>query len=238
MSGEVFHFHIDESVSSEFGIVATEYVLVFSCRGQNAVSVEGFERVEVEYEKQIVAQECEYLVSVVFTEFDDRGSFEFFLLAYDVNHGFVEGSEVLIFQIVSVYEVPLPTSVFIGPAVSLTRKIDPFGVAEFISHKVEVAAVDGREGYQPYHFMQGHASIYDQIGVSLAHVPIHDIVDEPEDNGFVADQCLVVALGIIDGLFIGTPIGQFPKYGRGFPVLVFFLLMVFIQKSGIPIAIR
>ena len=83
MSGEVFHFHIDESVSSEFGIVATEYMLVFSCRGQNAVSVEGFERVEVEYEKQIVAQECEYLVSVVFTEFNDRGSFKFFLLAYD-----------------------------------------------------------------------------------------------------------------------------------------------------------
>ena len=77
MSGEVFHFHIDESVSSEFGIVATEYMLVFSCRGQNAVSVEGFERVEIEYEKQIVAQECEYLVSVVFTEFNDRGSFKF-----------------------------------------------------------------------------------------------------------------------------------------------------------------
>lgn len=141
-----------------------------------------------------------------------------------MNHGFVEGSEVLIFQIISIYEVPLPTGVFIGPAVSLTRKIDPFGVAEFISHEVEVTAVDSREGYQPYHFMQGHASIYDQIGISFAHVPVHDVVDEPEDNGFIADQCLVVALGIIDGLFIGTPIGQFPKYGRGFPVLVFFSL--------------
>ena len=76
--------------------------------------------------------------------------------------------------------------------------------------------------------MQGHASIYDQIGISLAHVPIHDVVDEPEDNGFIADQCLVVALGIIDGLFIGTPIGQFPKYGRGFP-------LNFAANPGIPL---
>ena len=71
---------------------------------------------------------------------------------------------------------------------------------------------------------QGHAPVYDKVGVALAHVPVHHVVDEAEYDGLVAHESLVVALGIVDGLFVGPPVGQFPEYGGRFPVLVLLLL--------------
>ena len=223
-SGKVGDTLVDESIAAELGVVAAHEGRVFAGRGQNAVAVERLAGVEVEDKEQVVAHEGEHLVSVVLAQFDDGSLFEFFLLTHQMNHRLVEGTEVLVFQVVAVHEVPLAAGILVGPAVTLAGKVDPFGVTELVAHEVEVAAVDGREGDEPYHLVQSHAAVYDKVGIVLAHVPVHHVVDEAEDDGLVAHQCLVVTLGIVDGLLVGPPVGQFPEDGRRFPVLVLLLL--------------
>ena len=86
----------------------------------------------------------------------------------------------------------MATGVVMGPVVTFARKVDPFGVSEFIAHKVEVAVVGGGEGDEACHFMKGDAAIDDEITGTGMHVEIHLFVDEFENEGFSADESLVV----------------------------------------------
>ena len=79
-----------------------------------------------------------------------------------------------------------------GPVVTFTRKVDPFGVSEFFAHKVEVAVVGGGEGDDACHFMEGDAAVDDEITGTGMHVEIHLFFDEFENEGFSADESLVV----------------------------------------------
>ncbi len=113
----------------------------------------------------------------------------------------------------------------IGPVVPLAWEVDPFWVTELVSHEIEVAAVDGCCRHQADHLVQGDATVHG-IGAAhqLRHEPVHIGIDQAEDDGLVSHQCLVVTLGIGDGLLIGTPVGGLPPDGRGVPLLIFLLL--------------
>ncbi len=130
------------------------------------------------------------------------------------DHGLVEIAQIVIFQIGIICQMPLSACIFIGPVVPFTGKIDPFGMTELVTHEIEIAAIDGGGRHQTDHLMQGDATVYTERAAGpLRHVPVHIGIDQPEDDGLVAHQCLVVALGIGDGLFIGAPVGNLPPDG-------------------------
>ncbi len=97
-------------------------------------------------------------------------------------------------------------------------------MAQLVAHEVEVAAVDGGEGHEAYHLVEGHAAGHVGVVVAHHHVPVHFRVDKAENHGLVAHERLVVALDIRDGLFVGAAVGELPEYRCGMPVLVLFLL--------------
>ena len=149
-----------------------------------------------------------------------------------MDYGLVESSEVLVFEVFPVYEVPLATGIFVGPAVALTGEVDPFGVPEFVTHEIEVSAVDGREGYQSNHLVERHTAVYCHVGIAFAHVPVHYVVDQTENDSLVAHQCLVVTFGVVDGFFVGATVGEFPKYGGRVSILLFLLFYGLYSKNG------
>ena len=51
-------------------------------------------------------------------------------------------------------------------------------------------------------------------------MPIHVGIDETEDDGFVANQGLVVTFRVRNVAFVGTAVGEFPENGGRFPVFV------------------
>ena len=55
-------------------------------------------------------------------------------------------------------------------------------------------------------------------------MPVHVGIDESEDDGLVAHQCLVVALAVGNGLLVGTTVLHLPENARWLPVLVALLL--------------
>ena len=58
------------------------------------------------------------------------------------------------------------------------------------------------------------------VFVSLAEMPIHVGIDETEDDGFVANQGLVVTFRVRNVAFVCTAVGEFPENGGRFPVFV------------------
>jgi len=97
-------------------------------------------------------------------------------------------------------------------------------MSELVAHKVEVSAVDGRGGHQTDHLMERHTAFNNSVVVVLLHVPVHVRIYQPEDDGLISHQCLIVAFGVTDCLFVGTAVGRFPPDGRGMPVFIFLFL--------------
>ena len=97
-------------------------------------------------------------------------------------------------------------------------------MAKLVAHEVEVATVDGRCREQAYHLVQCDTAVGHVVLVALLEVPVHIGIHEAEDDGLVAHECLVMALGIRDGLLVLTAVGHLPEHAGGLPVLVGLLL--------------
>ena len=120
--------------------------------------------------------------------------------------------------------MPLAAGIFIAPAVALAREVDPLRMAELVAHEVQVAAVDRGRRREADHLVQGDAARDGAALVVLAEMPVHVRVDEAENDRLVADECLIVALAVRDGLFAGAAVRELPPDTGRMPVLIFFLL--------------
>ena len=232
MLGEVVNGAVDVAVATVLCAVAVHHRLVFAFGSQDTVVGERLEWVEVEHKHQIATHEGEHLVVVLIPQLSDWQFLEAVLAAQQVYHIGVPVVEELVLQVFAVHQIPLATSIFVAPAVALAWEVDPFGVSPFVAHEVEVAAVDGRGCCQANHLVKRHTAINHSVVVVNHHVPIHFLVDEAENDGLVAHQSLVVALGVTDGFLVGTSVGEFPENGTGLPILVLLLLDGLDPKVG------
>ena len=137
-----------------------------------------------------------------------------------MNHCFVKVTQVVITQFFIVYQIPLAASVFIRPSVTFTREVDPFRMTEFISHKVQITAVDSRSCEQTNHFVQCYTALYDSIFITFLEVPVHIRINQTENDSLVAYQSLVVTFAVRDCFFVFTAIGYFPEQARRLPVFI------------------
>ena len=105
-------------------------------------------------------------------------------------------------------------------------------MAEFVAHEVEVAAARCEERHQPYHFVQCHAAVHGHAVAAGLHRVVHGGVHQSEDDGLVAHQRLVVAFGVVDGLFFGAVLGQFVVDFANGPFFVGLFLYQFYPVVG------
>ena len=147
-------------------------------------------------------------------------------------HSFVEAVEVREEIVGVIDETPLASCVLITPSVALTREIDPLGMSELIAHEVEVSAIDGRSRDETDHLMQRYTAVGHIGRMAMFEMPVHVGVHEPEDDGLVPDERLVMALGIGDGLLVLSAVGHLKEDVSGFPVLVLDLLDILDPEIG------
>ena len=84
-------------------------------------------------------------------------------------------------------------------------------MTEFVTHKVQITAIDGRSSQQSDHLVKGNTAVNDIIFISLLEVPVHVGVNQTEDNGFVSHKCLIMAFAVGNSLFILAAVGYFPE---------------------------
>ena len=61
----------------------------------------------------------------------------------------VEPRQQVVFKIDVIHQVPLPAGIMIGPVVARSRKIDPFGVTEFVAHEIKITCIGSGHCDQP-----------------------------------------------------------------------------------------
>ena len=204
-------------------VVARQHNFIFAFRSQKTIAFIRLERCPVKHKHQVATAKCQHLVAVAVPQTDHRQCLKIFYTFHKVYHGIVKSQKLAITQIFPVNKFPLATCIFIAPAITLARKINPFRMSELVAHKVKVSAVNGGKGYKPYHFVHGYTTVHSGIVVALHHVPVHLIVNQAENYGFVSHKRLVVAFNIADSFFVSTPVCKFPENRRWMPVLVFIL---------------
>ena len=80
--------------------------------------------------------------------------------------------------------------------------------------------------------MEGDATVNDQRGAGHhGHVVVHLLVHQPEGDGLVAHQCLVVALRVGDAGLRPAPVGQRVGDVAHVPVLILGGLQQLRQKK-------
>ena len=120
----------------------------------------------------------------------------------------------------------------VAPAVALAREVDPLGMPELVAHEVEVGLTARGDGHQADHLVQGHAAVDDDVLRSAVHVEIHLLVHQPEGDGLVADERLVVRLGVGYGLDFGQAVGHHRPHLPDVPLLVGHLLQLLDPEVG------
>ena len=83
-------------------------------------------------------------------------------------------------------------------------------MSKLISHEIKITAIDCRRSGKPDHFVQGDSAIDSAGLVTFLEMPVHVSVYQPENDGLVSDQSLIVAFTIADSLFITAPVGCLP----------------------------
>ena len=122
-------------------------------------------------------------------------------------------------------QAPLTPGVVMAPAVALPGKIDPLGMAEFVAHEGHITASAQAEGKKPNQLMQGHPPVRQGTGGENPHLVVHGGIHEPEDDGFISHQGLIMALGVGDGAFMGPAVGQ----GFPYPLHMPFFIPLFLD---------
>ena len=136
------------------------------------------------------------------------------------DHGFFKFIEIGIFQIGVVCQTPLPAAIVVAPAVALPGEVNPLGVAEFIAHKGQIPLTAQAHGQQTDQLVQGHAPVDDHTLALTVHRPVHLFVAQPEHNGLVPHQRLVMGFAVADYLFFGAASGQFIPDFAHVPVVI------------------
>ena len=114
------------------------------------------------------------------------------MVADEGEHGLFEVLEAAILEVGVIGEVPLAAGVFVGPVVAFAGEVYPLGMAELVADEVEPSFATGDHGEEANHFVKGDAAVDDGAFVRLFHLPIHLFVHEPEGEGLVAHEALVV----------------------------------------------
>ena len=110
----------------------------------------------------------------------------------------------------------------VRPTVALAGEIKPFWVTKFIAHEGEVAFASKAKCEQADEFMECHTSVYGWVVIVLTHVPVHVLIHEPECEGFIADECLIMAFCVGDVRFSVASVDEGAPDFMEVPVFVSF----------------
>ena len=205
------HLVIVQTIATKRLVVGIEYHTIGTGRYQEAIVGKRAGWREVEDEEQVASHISEYLIAIIVPDFNNWCLVKVLFTLNCLEHLLVEVAEIVIAEILVIYQIPLSASILVAPSVTLAREINPLWMTELITHEVQVAAIDGRSCSQTDHLVQGNASVNHIVLITLLEVPVHISIYQAEDDGLVAYQCLVMTLAVRDGLLVGTAVLDFPR---------------------------
>lgn len=202
------------------GPVAVEDQPVLSRSGRHRIVDMGPGGMKIKNKDHAGPLKSDDLVLVMLLEQPGPGAFQNPISLDQFDHVPVELAQKPVFQILGIGQAPLPARVPVRPVVSRPWKIDPFGMSELVSHEIQIPAARGRQGDETDQLVQGDAPVNAQAFMAYMHVFVDIRSDQPEDQGLIADQGLIVRFGVADGLLLRAPVVQLVPQSAHGPVFV------------------
>mmetsp|Transcript_78471 Transcript_78471/g.202067 ORF Transcript_78471/g.202067 Transcript_78471/m.202067 type:complete len:423 (-) Transcript_78471:401-1669(-) len=193
----------------------------------DGIVLEALAGVEVEDKQEIAPLERDDFVTLVLDDYVLVLRAEPLEAVLAGHHQLVEGLEVLVAQVVRVRQVPAAAAEVVAPVVLGAREVDPLGVAELVAHEVEVALATKAQHQEAQHLVQRQTAVDAHGGrgrLDQAHACVHLRVHQPEGDGLVADDGLVVRLNVADHLLLIPPVRERVDDVPHVPALVRLLL--------------
>ena len=109
----------------------------------------------------------------------------------------------------------------VAEVITFAREVDPLGVTELITHKVEIALTSQTLCEQANHFVKSHTSCH--LGVhllALSQAGVDIGVEEPHGDCLIAYDSLVMRFGIADALLFPAPISHAMRQVAHIPHLI------------------
>ena len=97
-------------------------------------------------------------------------------------------------------------------------------MTEFVTHKIEVGLPSQRDRKEADHLMQRHTPINNQVFSRPIHIRIHLLVHQPEGNGFISHQSLIMRLAVSYRLNRPQSIDHHVPHLPDVPLLIGYLL--------------
>ena len=177
-------------------------------------------RVEVEHEDQVTPLEHDELVHLILAGDVSVGRVHKTKGLVQVHQGPVIRVHELVLERVRVRQIPPPAALIVGAPVTrdeLPRggvvgvvpwEVNPLRVPKLVAHEVQIAlpAQGRRNGAD--HLVQGNTPVHDIVLRVDLHPVVHLSIHEPERNGLVSHQGLVVRLCVTNAGLAVPPIGQ------------------------------
>mmetsp|Transcript_108129 Transcript_108129/g.271993 ORF Transcript_108129/g.271993 Transcript_108129/m.271993 type:complete len:307 (-) Transcript_108129:1111-2031(-) len=138
-------------------------------------------------------------------------------------HELVKRLEELVTQEVVLRQVPAPTAMMVTPSILWTREVNPLGVAELVSHEVQVAFASEAQNQEADHLVQSEASVDAQGRLRTreeAHAGVHLCVHQPERQGLVAHNGLVVGFCVGHNFLLPPAVRQSVRDVAHIPAIV------------------
>mmetsp|Transcript_15557 Transcript_15557/g.33794 ORF Transcript_15557/g.33794 Transcript_15557/m.33794 type:complete len:656 (+) Transcript_15557:2686-4653(+) len=191
--------------------------------------------VEVEHEEEVSTLKGDHLVTLVFED-----NILMFVAQETIPvlagvHELVEVLEEVVSEVVGVGQVPSASAMVVAPAVLGAREIDPLRVAELVAHEGQVAFATQGQDDKPDHLVEGQTAV-DAEGVigalDEAHASVHLGIHEPEGQGLVSHNGLIVGLAIGDDLLLVSSIREDVHDVTHVPLVVAHLLQQLDEHVG------
>ena len=175
---------------------------------------------EIECKEQPVPGENNYLFLILQKSQITHPLGEGPILLGELNHIFIEIVKPLVLQETVFLKAPLAAAIMEAPSIAFTGEIDPFGMTKFVAHEVQISFTTAGKGKEADHLMKGDGAVNHRIVGILVHVRVHGGVCQTENQGFIANQSLVVAFHIGNRVFSGPAQAHITPHLANVPLLV------------------
>ena len=100
---------------------------------------------EVKHEEQIATHKGENLIAIIMPDFYNWCLVKILFACNRLEHFSVEISKIVVAEFMIIYQIPLSAGVFMAPAITLAREINPLWVTELITHEVEITIEQSKD---------------------------------------------------------------------------------------------
>ena len=135
------HRVIIQAITAEILAVRIKHYAVGTGWNQEAIVGERAGWREVKHEEQIATHKGENLIAIIMPDFYNWCLVKILFACNRLEHFSVEISKIVVAEFMIIYQIPLSAGVFMAPAITLAREINPLWVTELITHEVEITAI-------------------------------------------------------------------------------------------------